>query len=457
MSSTTDTPIDIPTLLRFLTQTASLPLALAMSKIPSLRVANLTSSTAIASAPFKMIKEQILPEDEKLAKKLHAAAKREAKKRKAGDDEGSTTATPSKKRKQYGFSGAGDDGANVHDEAQKLEKDLLLPSFDAYFPIHTEMSEIVALLNDVVLVTNRAPLLLAFTLVLLQFTMPEQPLSSRLSLAQAVVSEGARKRARALGIVTADNAAKAEEEGWGTGQKGVKVMGRNVSVMKRGFGGGGAGGSGEEEDGSVQSESANIAAGAATATSAEESKTEAEHENENDPPEPSSALWALDLEALKSSNTITFSSSTSSISNLPIHQPHGARNYLMKSFATHPTSPPPPFTQPSSSKTKKYSQAQTETHTKAANVALLLKALEMVFESWAVVLSKEDLDRRAWGWYVRVRPEVEEGKAGWGGKGEVRLGRVLGLRRVVEDVKEREDGKDTKVVQEEEARSILED
>jgi len=452
MSSTTDTPIDIPTLLRFLTQTASLPLALAMSKIPSLRAANLTSSTAIASAPFKIIQEQILPEDEKMAKKLHAAAKREAKKRKADGDEG-TTVSPSKKRKQYGFSGAGDDGANVHDEAEKLEKDLLLPSFDAYFPNHTEMSEIVALLNDVVLVTNRAPLLLAFTLVLLQFTMPEQPLSSRLSLAQAVVSEGARKRARTLGIVTADNAAKAEEEGWGTGQKGVKVMGRNVSVMRRGFGGGGAG---EETRETAQSESGTIAV---PATPAKESKTEAEAEaqHKSEPEESPSALWALDLEALKSSNTITFSSSTSSISNLPIHQPHGARNYLMKSFATHPTSPPPPFTQPSSSKTKKYSQAQTETHTKAANLALLLKALEMVFESWAVVLSKEDLDRRAWGWYVRVRPEVEEGKAGWGGKGEVRLGRVLELRRVVEDVKEREDGKDTKVVQEEEARSILED
>lgn len=414
-----------------------------MSKIALLKAANLTSTLSIASAPFKIIKEQILPEDEKLAKKLHAAAKREAKKRKAGDDEGSATANPNKKRKQYGFSGAGEDGedAHAHDEAEQLEKDLLLPSFDAYFPNHTAMPEVVALLSDAVLVTNRAPLLLAFTLVLLQFTMPEQPLSSRLSLAQAVVSEGARKRARDLGIVTAENAAKAEEEGWGTGQKGVKVMGRNVSVMKRGF----AAGNSEMQSESVHSGSGNIAVNAAITAPESRTETETEAQHESEPSEPPSALWALDLEALKSTNTVTVSSSSSSyISNLPIHQPHGARNYLMKSFATSSTSPPPPFTQPSSSKTKKYSQAQTETQIKAANLALLLKALEMVFESWAVVLSKEDLDRRAWGWYVRVRPDVEEGKAGWGGKGEVRLGRVLELRRVVESLKKQEEDVDVK-------------
>jgi len=80
-----------------------------------------------------------------------------------------------------------------------------------------------------------------------------------------------------------------------------------------------------------------------------------------------------------------------------------------------------------------------------------------VFKSWAEVLSKEDFDRRAWGWYVRIRPDVEEGKAGWGGKGEVRLAKVLELRRVLVDgkkVEENQQAGDTKVVGEEAAGNV---
>ena len=60
---------------------------------------------------------------------------------------------------------------------------------------------------------------------------------------------------------------------------------------------------------------------------------------------------------------------------------------------------------------------------------MLLGALELLYQSWAHILSKEDLDRRAWGWYVRVRPDVASGQAGWGGKGIVRLADILELRR----------------------------
>jgi hypothetical protein len=66
---------------------------------------------------------------------------------------------------------------------------------------------------------------------------------------------------------------------------------------------------------------------------------------------------------------------------------------------------------------------------KEENLGLLLSALDRLYTSWAHVLSKDDLDRRAWSWYVHVRPEVQNGVAGWGGKGEVKLSEILGLRR----------------------------
>jgi hypothetical protein len=61
--------------------------------------------------------------------------------------------------------------------------------------------------------------------------------------------------------------------------------------------------------------------------------------------------------------------------------------------------------------------------------------LELLYESWAQVLSKEDLDKRAWGWYVRVRPDVAQGAAGWGNKRNIKLFDILQLRRSAADVK----------------------
>ena len=77
-------------------------------------------------------------------------------------------------------------------------------------------------LKTVVLYTNRAPLVLAFLVVLLKHTMPEQPLSGRLSLAQAYVSLTSKSRAIYLGI---DTGTTAEEEGFGEGQPSVTVAG----------------------------------------------------------------------------------------------------------------------------------------------------------------------------------------------------------------------------------------
>ncbi|KLU88345.1 hypothetical protein MAPG_07332 [Magnaporthiopsis poae ATCC 64411] len=66
---------------------------------------------------------------------------------------------------------------------------------------------------------------------LLRYTMPEQPPSSRLSMAQAVVSANSRSKAHSLGI---ENAPPAEREGWGEGQPKVRIMGREIYVLKRG-------------------------------------------------------------------------------------------------------------------------------------------------------------------------------------------------------------------------------
>jgi hypothetical protein len=79
--------------------------------------------------------------------------------------------------------------------------------------------------------TNRAPLVLAFAVEVLRHTMPEQPLSSRLSLGQAVVSANSRSKAVSLGI---NKGPSADQEGWGEGQPRVKVLGREIAVLKRG-------------------------------------------------------------------------------------------------------------------------------------------------------------------------------------------------------------------------------
>jgi hypothetical protein len=39
------------------------------------------------------------------------------------------------------------------------------------------------------------------------------------------------------------------------------------------------------------------------------------------------------------------------------------------------------------------------------------------------------LDKRAWAWYLRVRPDVQSGAQGWGEKGQVKLSDILALRR----------------------------
>ena len=234
--------------------------------------------------------------------------------------------------------------------------------------------------------------------------MPEQPLSSRLSLAQAYVSGSSKDRAISLGI---ESGKTAEQEGFGQGQPIIRIMGRDVRVMRRwGY------------DPTSNGDEATTQATHSTATvTGDTQKSEVE---EKEPP-----LWGIDLEALKKSRSQTGPGATTT---LPIHTPQSVRAYLIKSFNSPPTEDTPKDTQTSAKKPPKSGKmavlAQRE-----RNLGLLLGALELLYESWSATLSPADLDKRTWQWYATVRPAVADGVDGWGGKNHVRLEEILKLRR----------------------------
>ena len=313
-------------------------------------------------------------EDDKLSKQILSAAKRASKKRASGPAD---AASPAKRKKE----------AEDPADPVAVEESLRLP----------ESSTNEEELANVILHTNRAPLVLAFAVVLLNYTMPSQPLSSRLSLAQAVVSMNSKTKAISLGI---DKGSTAESEGWGQGQPKVKIMSREVRVMKRW----GYEWKKTDDERSIK---------------AEESQETVEQEGQSSE-EP--ALWGLDLEALRSSNGPLMSGAQAANSTgLPVYHAESARAYILKSFASV-------VPQIEESSPKKQSAAVLKAE-KERNLSLLLRALDLLYRSWAHVLGRDELDRRAWAWYVAVRPEVEHGVAGWGGKGEVKLSHILDLRR----------------------------
>jgi len=227
---------------------------------------------------------------------------------------------------------------------------------------------------------------LAFTIAVLAHTHAEQPLSSRWSLAQAVVSAGAQSKAKYLGITSGPTA---EEDGWAEGQPKVKIMGREVAVMRRHL----------------------VKEGDATATS--------------------DAFWGLDLEALRKSNgPLIAGRDVKHSTGPPIHKPAGARTYLLKSMIpidSDPTHSDGAITKQGTAAKKKNAQEMAAKREEAA--AMVLKAIDAVCKSWASTLSLEQLDQRAQAWYTRVRPEIEQGQAGWGQRGQVRLADILKLRK----------------------------
>lgn len=337
--------------------------------------------------------------DEKIAKQILNATKRLSKKRALGDTQ---PESPNKRKKAF--------APEELLTPRAIEASLALPSAN---PTDEE-------LGNTVLRTNRAPLVLAFTVVLLKYTMPEQPLSSRLSLAQAVVSVNSRSKAVSIGLEKGNSA---EEDGWGQGQPQVRIMGRDIRVMKRW-------GYNWKED-SQESSTAQVLDSQETIkadedsipTTSENLAAEVSKVEEQDP-----ALWGLDLEALRSSNEGQGARSQgrrkAHVCALPIYYAESARSYLMKSFTS---AAPSSGTDVPPKKKQSLSVLKSETE---HNLALLIAALETLYASWANVLSTQELDRRSWGWYVAVRPEIQQGVAGWGEKGEVKLSSILDLRRV---------------------------
>jgi len=369
---------DVQALLRFLTKDAKVPLATALGKVKELQSAQLGSTEEIAKSNLEHIKS-MFPE-EKVAKQILGAAKRTSKKRTSDAAATTTTIVPAKRRKADPFETP--DTMPAAEEEAALE----FPSTNA------SLEE----LETMVFITNRAPLVLAFAATLLKFTMPEQPPSSRLSLAQAVVSLGAQSKAKSIGLATG---ASAEDEGWGKGQPVIQVMGRDISVLKRwGY---------EWKKESVVE----------TNTKNESQQTEAEK---------NPAFWGIDLEKLKQLNgPLTFSNTSADTAGLPVYSPQAAHGYVLRSFDTAPTSEQP-VVPPQKAKKKTNAAAAAE---REVNVAGLIRSLELLFESWAEIVDPVDLDKRAWSWYVHVRPEVEYGPSGWGAKGPLRLADILGLRR----------------------------
>ncbi|KAL1848234.1 hypothetical protein Plec18167_006231 [Paecilomyces lecythidis] len=366
---------ELQSLLRFLSQDAKIPLAVAMSKVKELQKAGLNNPDDIGRSELQPL--QTIFKDEKTAKKVLNAAKRNSKKRAAPSS--SDTVSTKKAKKD-------DPDATV--TPFQIESNLAVPVSPA-----TEEE-----LSNTVVLTNRAPLVLAFAVTVLKYTMPEQPISSRLSLAQAVVSANSRSKAVSLGLESGNSA---EEEGWGKGLPVVKVLGREIRVLKRWDYNPMDG----KPDDRINSES-----------SMQPSRSDAEETSREDaggmPP-----LWGVDLEAMRKSNA------QGKRGDSQIHTADAARTYLMKAFALH----------------KESNAGQNESPRKKSNAALakekeeavglVLRAIDLLCESWASTLSTAELDRRAWAWYLRVRPEVQSGTAGWGEKGQVRLSDILRLRR----------------------------
>jgi hypothetical protein len=340
------------------------------------------SPSDLANASFEGIKG--IFGDDKLARQVLNAAKRVSKKRKASESSGPVPApSPKRAKPVYGEPLNGAD----------FEASLSLPE-----AIHDEEK-----LEAAIVYTNRAPLVLAFAVTLLKYTMPGQPISSRLSLAQAVTSMNSKSKAIHIGI---EHGQAAEDEGWGEGQPLLRIMTRDVRVMKRwGY---------DWDEPATKTE---------LKTSTQETLSSSEATLVEEPVASETALWGVDLEVLKKASAPNKPAS----SQLPIYTAQPARSYLLRAFET------PKDT--TTAATGKKQTAAAMAADKERNLSLVLGALELLYESWLHVLSKEDLDQRAWGWYVRIRPDVPQGAAGWGGKGNVKLSDILDLRRPVTKLK----------------------
>ena len=471
----------------------------------------LHSIASIASADLETVSTAI--NDPKAAKSLQTACKAIVKDPEKKRPAESSLASASKRTKS----------------AYELAPEPLTPQAMEAALVLPQPSEDEEVISKSSVFTNRAPLVLAFAVQLLKYTMPEQPLSSRLSLGQAVVSLNSRSKAVSLGL---EKESSAEKEGWGTGQPKVRVLGREIHVLKRGdynwrneqdIAENGEGSKKEPVktfsmfnttkkepsqwtvSAAVTSKKSTFVARSIEVSSPAEARSElqkllasneelreASHnitawrvprdqggviEDFSDDGESGGGrhilgvmkssdivgvllvvtrwyggimlgpdrwrlmtqvsqdalsqrlrvtgivgaepLWGLDLEGMQSRNAPVTGGTAA---GMPVYKPEPARAYLLKSFL----SPPPTGETTKKKKTGVALEREIE-----QNLGLLLGALDILFGSWVEHLSRDELDRRAWGWYVKVRPEVESGVAGWGGKAEVKLSSILELKRII--------------------------
>ncbi|KAH9886542.1 hypothetical protein F4778DRAFT_470373 [Xylariomycetidae sp. FL2044] len=546
---------DLQELIRLMTVGMKVPMKDALTRVKALQVKNLRSIEQIAASSLPDIESAI--SDKKAARSLHSACKARLKNPNAsaaGKRAGAADLTnPAKRNKSSQDGGflSGPEPVAPHEYEASLS-----------LPVETD-EEVIA---STVLLTNRAPLVLAFAVELLRYTMPEQPPSSRLSLAQAVVSANSRSKAVSIGI---EQGRSADDEGWGHGQPRVRVMGREVTVLKRsGYEwkgdeeiqadikkeGAEAGfssiASSATETGTSQPRNIDISGGQiSTAWSASQPVTlknstfivrataltkpserqsamqslfsaipslqTATHnawayrvkaptnlfgattirEDSFDDGESGCGdfllknmretnavdtlvvmtrwyggtmlgpdrwrimrnclkyalaerlrltgeqvelggepVWGLDLEAMRNKTGSAAGSAASrsyeaGVVGMPVHRPEAARGYLHKSFSTRVENADETEDTKAKSATPKKKTAKALEVEKEENVARLLGALRLVYDSWAGHLDVRELDRRAWNWYVSVRPEVENGPAGWGAKGHLKLSDILALRR----------------------------
>lgn len=447
----------------------------------------------------------------KLAKSFHTACKSHGKKGNKRAAEEPASSADGKKPKLEMHKRDLDYNSMTPEE---LEGSLTLP-----------LCEDEELIKETALVTNRAPLVLAFAVELLRFTMPEQPPSSRLSLAQAVVSANSRSKAISIGI---EKAPVGGEPPIPTGQPKVSVLGREIPVLKRGDYTWS-----ESSEKNSQASSANTDKSSSTLTLTTSDNVWATskslsskgsvfiaHAAPITSPSTRTGLmkilfnkypdlektadhvaWAIRtrygssslvqeasfddgeagcgkfmLELLREANitnttvvlvrwyggvmlgpdrwrlmreclndalsaqrrTATFSGEALwgldaedkkpaiSTIGMAIHRPENARNYLLRSFVSANASDGGTGGSSGGSGKKTVAALNDE---KQENLARLLGALRLLFASWAGVLGRGELDRRAWSWYVAVRPDIESGPSGWGEKGTLKLSKILDLRR----------------------------
>lgn len=335
---------------------------------------------------------QAIFKDTKVSKQVHNAAKRVTKKGQKRElspvDKSSTTLSSSTTKRTKTTKEQDADRTPY-----EIEASLSLPM----------ASEPEEELSKIVLETNRAPLVLAFAVAVTKYTMPEQPISSRLSLAQTVVSANSRTKAVSLGIETGTGA---DEEGWGQGQPTIRILGREISVLKRW--------DYDPNEGREENQT--------------HERLETSGSNTNNTGLP--PLWGLDLESLRNKDKVDKGRlKSSTTSGLPIHTPESARSYLLKSITISNKDGDDVDEKEPTSKSPKKKKPSNSPADKERYLGLLLQALDILFSSWASTLSAEELDRRAWAWYVRVRPDVQAGVAGWGQKGKLKIADLLSLKR----------------------------